>query len=211
MKIKICGMKYPENIANVASLGIDYMGFIFYRPSQRFIGDNFDAANLCGFSGKIRKTGVFVNESIINLCQIAENYELDYIQLHGNEPPDYCETVQSKGHVVIKAFSVGADIDFERLEAYESSSDYFLFDTPAECYGGSGITFNWQLLEKYNLKTPFFLSGGLGLHNIDQVLQLNHPMLYGLDFNSRLEIKPGLKNTHDIALLINKIKNYERI
>ena len=209
MKIKICGMKFPENIASVASSEVDYMGFIFYRDSKRFVGENFNEASLECIPKNIQKIAVFVNESVTAIHKIAVKYDFDCIQLHGSESPTHCKALKVLGYTVIKAFPMDKNFNFKILKAYELVADYYLFDTPTCSFGGSGNTFSWQLLDQYDGATPFFLSGGLGLHNIYKVLKVCHPRLYGLDFNSCLEIKPGLKDIKEVQLIIHKIKKNE--
>jgi phosphoribosylanthranilate isomerase len=206
MKIKICGMKYPENIKDIALLNPDYLGFIFYPESKRFVGDDFELLDSGELTGNIKKVGVFVNESNAIIEKVVEQYSINSIQLHGNESPHQCQDLKEKGYNVIKAFSITDRFDFSVLKEYELVTDYFLFDTQTTDYGGSGNSFNWQLLNQYNLSRPFFLSGGLGVHNIEQLLEFSHPMLHSYDFNSRLEIKPGLKDKELATLIIDKIK-----
>jgi len=194
MKIKVCGLKDPDNIKAVTALSPDYMGFICYDGTPRFIGElPADALN----SLTQYKTGVFVNEEKETIEQLINQYSFNAIQLHGNESADFCKALKDKIKV-IKAFGVHENFDFEQLNAYQDSVDYFLFDTKTVLHGGSGNTFNWDVLQKYNLNVPFFLSGGLSLDNIEQVSHIKHPMFYGVDLNSRFETEPGIK---DIALL----------
>ena len=187
MKIKVCGMKYPENISAVAALQPDYMGFIFYPQSPRF------AAELDIVEASALKTGVFVDENEGKVKKLVGKYQLDAIQLHGSETPQYCKLFKGKV-TVIKAFGVDENFDFEKLNDYEGCVDYFLFDTKTGKHGGSGQTFDWYLLNKYKLNVPFFLSGGLSLENMEEVKAIDHPQFYGVDLNSRFEIAPGLKD-----------------
>jgi|SRR6185312_2276481 len=187
MKIKVCGLKYPDNINEVAALQPDYVGFIFYPQSPRFAGE-FEMVDVPAI-----KTGVFVNESAERIGDAIARYKLGAIQLHGSEGPEFCE--QFKGKVtVIKAFGVDENFDFEQLNEFEDSVDYFLFDTKTSKHGGSGQTFNWNLLDQYKLSVPFLLSGGLSLDNLEEVKKIRHPQFYGVDLNSRFEIEPGLKD-----------------
>jgi phosphoribosylanthranilate isomerase len=198
MKIKICGLKHPENIKGIAELAPDYMGFICYAPSPRYATD-LKAETLGAIPGSIYKTAVFVNEDAETITKLTDTYNFDVIQLHGNEDPEFCK--QFKGKViVVKAFGVGKDFNFERLNAFAGSVDYFLFDTKTDKHGGSGLTFDWTLLDKYKLDIPFFLSGGLSLDNLEEMKSIRHPQFYGVDLNSRFEIEPGLKD-------IDKLKN----
>lgn len=200
-------MKYPDNIHQISLLEPDYMGFIFYEKSKRFV----QKLKTIEFPDHIKKTGVFVNEKLSVILEKVKEYSLDVVQLHGNETPKDCEWLKEKGCTIIKAFQIDEDFSFSALNDFELVTDYFLFDTKTENFGGSGISFDWSLLEKYTHTVPFFISGGLGPDSIERLLQLNHPMLYGADFNSMLEIEPGLKAVDKSKLVINKIRNHEYI
>ena len=192
MKIKVCGLKHPENIEAVTALQPDYVGFIFYGKSPRYMaGLSVDV--LKNIPATIKKTGVFVNESAENITSLITEYGFDVIQLHGDESPEFCAGFKGKV-TVIKAFGINEDFDFEQLKDYANNVDLFLFDTKAKEYGGSGKTFNWNILDNYKLDVPFFLSGGIGPENIAEVKNITHPQFYGVDLNSRFEIEPGLKN-----------------
>jgi phosphoribosylanthranilate isomerase len=187
MKIKVCGMKYPDNISAVAALQPDYMGFIFYPQSPRFVA----GLKLTGLAAL--RTGVFVNEQAERIGELIDQYQLSAIQLHGDESPQFCKLF--KGEViVIKAFGVDQNFDFEKLSDYKDSADYFLFDTKTSKHGGSGQTFDWNVLSNYKLDIPFFLSGGLSLENLEEVKKIKHLQFYGVDLNSRFEIEPALKD-----------------
>ncbi|MBS1529983.1 MAG: phosphoribosylanthranilate isomerase [Bacteroidetes bacterium] len=187
MKIKVCGMKYPENIEAVAVLQPDYIGFIFYPQSPRFVAE-LEAVKVSAF-----KTGVFVDENIGKVKKLIGKYQLDAIQLHGGEGPDFCEVFKDKV-TVIKAFGIDRHFDFATLDPYVGKVDYFMFDTKTSKHGGSGRSFDWLLLDRYKLDVPFFLSGGIGPENIKEVKEITHPQFYGVDLNSRFEIEPGLKH-----------------
>ncbi|MBW4891463.1 phosphoribosylanthranilate isomerase [Mucilaginibacter sp. HMF5004] len=197
MKIKVCGLRDAENIKAIAALKPDYMGFICYSRSPRFIAD-MPAEVLNLLPQGIIKTGVFVNAAKQDIDTLIAKYAFGAIQLHGSESPEFCS--DHKGKVtVIKAFGVDDDFDFEQLNAYQNSVDYFMFDTKTVQHGGSGKVFNWAILDKYKLDVPFFLSGGLSLDNLAEVKQITHPAFYAVDLNSRFEIEPGLKD-------INRLK-----
>ena len=200
-KLKICGMKVPSNIEGAIALQPDYLGFIFYPGSKRFV-DHLDAAVVKNISADIKTTGVFVDEKLETVLATIGLYQLKAVQLHGNESPEYCAALSGKAEV-IKAFGISESFDFNMLKAYEGTADYFLFDTQTPGHGGSGQTFNWQLLDKYTLQTPYFLSGGIGLENAAELMGITDARLYALDVNSRFELAPGLK---DIDLL-NQFKN----
>jgi phosphoribosylanthranilate isomerase len=205
MKIKVCGLKDPDNIIALEALGPDYMGFICYEKSPRFIGQA-DEFFLDKVSSSIIKTGVFVNEHEDAISKLIYKYKFDAIQLHGSENPAFCGLFKHEVQV-IKAFGVDENVDFDQLKAYENNVDYFLFDTKTAEHGGSGKTFDWTVMNKYQLNVPFFLSGGLSLDNLAEVKKIDHPMLYGVDLNSRFEISAGLKDIYKLKQAFNTIKN----
>lgn len=211
MKIKICGLKESHNIQQVSEANPDYMGFIFYPKSSRFVGEELSKTALDEIPDTIIKTAVFVNDSIENISKIVTKYNFKAVQLQGHESPETCRQLKLQNLIVIKAFAMDDSFDFAAIYPYENQCDYFLFDTKTNHFGGSGKTFDWELLEKYNSETPFFLSGGLGVENLEAVLKLKYDKLYGLDFNSRLEDKPGLKNIPLINKVLDTIRNYEHI
>lgn len=187
-------MKYQDNINSLSDLMPDYMGFIFYPPSKRFIGLDFQKSDLDRIPAEINKTAVFVNAQLHEVIEFSNLYGMKTIQLHGNESPEFCLDLKNKGFTVFKAFGIDEHFDFSVLTPYTESVDYFLFDTKSSGHGGSGIKFNWELLQNYKLNKPFILSGGLGLENLEEVKQLKHSHFYGVDLNSRFETEPGLKD-----------------
>jgi phosphoribosylanthranilate isomerase len=206
MKIKICGMKFPKNILEVGALQPDYMGFIFYPKSKRYVGEDFSTKSLEKLPENIKKVAVFVNEDVNRIIEIQKQFSFDFIQLHGNESVAECEILKENNINVIKVFSVDSYFNFNEVVAYEQVCDYFLFDTKTPKYGGSGNTFDWELLENYTLSKPFILSGGLSIHTIGKLKFNKYPMLAGLDFNSRLEDSNTKKITEEVSELIEKIR-----
>ena len=197
LKLKVCGMKDPENIREVAALQPDYLGFIFYEKSPRFFNDEIPE-----ISSAVKKTGVFVDADFDYILKKVEKYQLKAVQLHGNEAPELCAGLQKERLEVIKVFSVKDDFDFEVLKSYEGKVDLFLFDTKGKEKGGNGITFNWEILERYPSKIPFFLSGGLGLEEMDKIEKYHFPESFcGIDVNSKFELKPGIKNSENLKKL----------
>jgi phosphoribosylanthranilate isomerase len=191
MKLKICGMKYQENILEVSQLLPDYLGFIFYDKSSRYFDGEIPEIPKC-----IKKVGVFVDESLEEINLKIRKYKLNAVQLHGDEDEIFCLELKGKNsnHLqIIKVFSVDDNFDFEELSKYENVCDYFLFDTKGKLHGGNGITFNWQILKKYKSRKPLFLSGGIGIEEIAKIKKLNLP-IFAIDVNSKFEIEPGLKN-----------------
>jgi phosphoribosylanthranilate isomerase len=203
VKLKICGMRERENIRAVVELQPDYMGFLMYTGSKRFIGE-LDPATINTIPDAIKTTGVFVDEAPDAVKNAVKMYGFKAVQLHGNEGVAYCRELKEyfeKQNVVtevIKAFGIDDAFDFNILSAYENVVDYFLFDTQTPEHGGSGKTFNWTLLQDYHLQTPYFLSGGIGLENIPDLQEISDSRCYAIDVNSRFEVAPALK---DIAKL----------
>jgi phosphoribosylanthranilate isomerase len=206
IKLKICGMKYPENIREVALLQPDFMGFIFYPASKRFV-DQLDPMLLSQLPENIAKVGVFVNHDLIEVIQTAERFNLDLLQLHGDESVEYLTTLKKQvidsGVKLMKAFGVDENFDFSQLNEYEAAVDYFLFDTQTSGYGGSGKQFNWGLLKKYTLDTPYFLSGGIDLESLEALRKMEDSRLFAIDVNSKFELEPGNKD-------IGKLKEFKR-
>jgi phosphoribosylanthranilate isomerase len=205
MKIKICGMREAANLLAVADFDPDFLGFIFYRKSARYVGDSLDPIQVRSLPATIAKVGVFVDADLAEVRAINCAYTLDYVQLHGHESPTYCQQAKKAGLRVIKAFAVGDAFDFASLAAYEASCDFFLFDTKGALPGGNGTAFDWQLLAGYTGTTPFLLSGGLGPNNLAALLDFRHPQLVGFDFNSHLETAPGVKDVAATRQLLQQL------
>lgn len=195
-------MREAGNIRNVAELGPDFMGFIFYDRSPRYVGEDFVMPEL---PAALQKTGVFVKASQEHVLKRAVQYGLNYIQLHSDETPEYCAEIKRAGLKVLKAFSVDAAFDFEQVKAFEGKADYFLFDTKGDGYGGHGKTFDWEILLGYSGNTPFFVAGGISNDNVEELLKLEHPLFYGIDVNSRYEISPGMKDVEAVQKLFFKL------
>ena len=229
MKLKVCGMKYGENIQNVAALQPNYMGFIFYEQSKR----NFEGI-IPELPKSIKKTGVFVNEYPEILISLVEEYQLDAVQLHGDESVAYVTELQfqlaerralfieenkhqkkkkNKHKIpnekveIIKVFGIKDTFNFEVLRPYLEVVDFFLFDTKGKERGGNGFPFDWSVLEYYPFEKPFFLSGGIGLEAIEEVQKILHSKLpiYGLDVNSKFENIPGVKNIEALKKFKNNV------
>lgn len=205
-KIKVCGMKYPENINEIAALHPDFMGFIFYPKSPRF-AESLDVLALKALPSTIKKIGVFVNENLENILTIAYKYKLDGVQLHGTELVEMCKELKSAGYLVIKAFPIAEAYNFKVTKDYEGTCDYFLFDTKTDAYGGSGVKFNWSMLDEYTGETPFLLSGGIAADDVTTIKKIEHPRFAGIDLNSKFEIKPGIKDELKLRSFINELKN----
>lgn len=206
IKIKVCGMRDPENISGVVAGLPDYMGFIFYPKSKRFVGAGFSTEKLENIPESVKKVGVFVDELPEKVIEACKSMNFQVAQLHGNESPEYCRLIQESGLTVFKAFSVDESFDFKQLSGYAEVCDYFLFDTKGHLPGGTGQKFNWQLLENYRLGVPFFLSGGIGPGDVEAVQGFRHPQLFGIDINSGFEISPALKDVEKVRIFIEKVR-----
>lgn len=260
IKLKVCGMRDRENIAELSALQPDYMGFIFYKGSKRFVDDQLDENQLITLNKKIKKVGVFVNAARNYILKQVDKYHLDYVQLHGDETAQFCKELKSvrwkhkapNSQKIVKVFRVDQHFDFGQLTSYQLYCDFFMFETKLPLsttverglggevesepslsrseerayrgsevksyYGGTGIAFDWKLLEKYNNKVPFFLSGGISLENINQIKNLKRlwgtsgysgsshlsQQIHAVDINSRFEIAPGLKD-------ITRIKRFKKL
>lgn len=207
VKLKICGMKLPANILEVAALQPDYMGFIFYPKSKRYV-DHLEGDVLSALPSGIKKTGVFVDEPLDGVLKRVTAFGLAAVQLHGQESAAYCSALKHllpEAVEIIKAFGVDEKFDFNVLEIYVPVVDYFLFDTQTPDHGGSGKTFNWTLLDRYRLDKPYFLSGGIGPDSAGALARINDERLYAIDVNSRFEFSPGLKNTENLKNFKNKL------
>ena len=208
VKLKICGMKLPENIQSVVALNPDYLGFIFFKDSKRFV-DGLTPSFVKNLPSGIRRTGVFVNEELNRVAQLAVLYGLNAVQLHGQEPVKYCIALKGlladAGIALIKAFGVDEQFNFSALNAYGNVVDYFLFDTQTPGHGGSGKAFDWSLLKNYTLNKPYFLSGGIAPESVEELKQIDDPRLYAIDINSRFELAPGLKDIDKLKDFKNKL------
>ena len=207
IKIKICGLNDPVNVIGISGLYPDYMGFIFYKDSPRFVGKEPDINLFLNVPSGIKKVGVFVNESHHKILEISVGTGSDVIQLHGNESPDYCDRLKSSGQTVIKVFNINNEFSFESMIPYLAKCDYFMFDTKSENHGGSGKKFDWKKLEGYHFDKPFFLSGGIGPEDSELVKSTSNKGLFAIDINSRFEISSGVKDIRLIKTFINSIKD----
>jgi len=230
MRLKVCGMKYVENIQKVAELQPDYLGFIFYEKSKR----NFEGI-IPEIPKNIKKTGVFVNEIKEIVISLIEEYKLEAIQLHGDESVAYLSDLKnelaarrtlfieenksikkrknklfvSKNPIeIIKVFGIKDQFDFSILEPYLNVVDYFLFDTKGKERGGNGVKFDWSVLENYPFEKPFFLSGGIASDDLEkiQIVRKKKLPIYSLDVNSKFESSPGLKNIEELSKFKDNLK-----
>jgi|TARA_B100000929_G_C15502401_1_gene417827 phosphoribosylanthranilate isomerase len=198
-KVKVCGITDEKNYMDLSRYPIDYFGFIFYNKSPRYVSDD------CDFIKDIsNKIAVFVNEDINQILHIVKEYNFSMIQLHGNESPQYCNDLKKMSLRLIKSFLINNESDFNDINLYSNSVDYFLFDYKSKKYGGSGKSFDWSILNKIKISKPFFLSGGISLENINKIASLyDNRFLHAVDINSKFEKYPGFKDVK----LIDKFYN----
>jgi len=213
MKIKVCGMKDAENIEAISQLEVDYLGFIFYKASPRY------AEILVHLPENIRKVGVFVNETEELILEKVKQFNLDVIQLHGHETPEFCEDLSEalakKGHPKVelwKVFSIKTPEDFKGMEAYSFYVNKYLLDTKGQYRGGNGQKFDWQMLYQKDFSKPVMLSGGIVPEDAKAVVKLYQDgIIQGVDVNSGFEEEPGFKNKTAIKEFIKTIRTYEQV
>lgn len=208
MKLKVCGLTKTDQIHELISMKVDFLGFIFYEKSPRYVLNHLSLSQISGIkhSGKV---GVFVNESVENILAIAEDTALNYIQLHGDEEENFIDELRNKLNKeikIIKVFRVGKEFENLKFEIQnlKSNVDYFLFDTDSKAFGGTGKTFNWQIFNELEIPKPYFLSGGISPENCKDIRNIKQQPL-ALDINSKFETEAGNKD-------LEKIKNfYEKL
>ncbi len=202
-------MSDVKSITEVAQLSPDWMGFIFYTKSLRYIFRHRQEQDLISQLSEIAipKVAVFVNEEIDTIIHIVKKFGFSYVQLHGNESISTCKELKDADIRIIKTFGIHSGFDWDSTEVYMPYCDFFLFDTHTPEYGGSGKQFDWYQLTEYVHKKHFLLSGGIDIKDIEKIVKLDHPMLYGIDINSKFEISPGLKDENKVFLAIQKIRN----
>jgi phosphoribosylanthranilate isomerase len=204
MKIKVCGITRREDLLKLVEYQVDYAGFIFYEKSPRFAGSKLDPRTIRE-TKEIKKVGVFVDAPLEQLRRTITDYGLDMVQLHGDETPGYCAAIDIP---VVKAFRVRTNISWDAIQPYIAVTDYFLFDTDAgNAYGGTGIKFNWELLNSYPYEHPFFLSGGIGPEQLTELLAFKHPALFAVDVNSKFETHPGVKDMEKVKPFTEQIQS----
>ena len=206
LRIKVCGMRDLENIQGVLEASPDYVGYIFHPTSKRYVGENPDAKIFAQVPDSTKKVAVFVDEELEKAMQICRKYQLSVAQLHGNESPEYCQQVRENGVQVFKVFSVGEQFDFSVLEYYTDVVDFFLFDTKGKLPGGTGLKFNWEILNKYKLQVPFILSGGIAPGDMEAILKFGHEQLFAIDINSGFELEPALKDVPKVRSFIQQTR-----
>ena len=205
MLVKVCGMREPDNVKQVAQLGVDMMGFIFYPKSPRYSSHGVARSDA---DRNVCRVGVFVNDSICIMLDKIHSFSLNAVQMHGSESRELCEQLRAaKGNMkIIKAISVSNAGDIQKSKEYVGAVDYFLFDTKCKTVGGSGEQFDWQVLQQYDGETPFLLSGGIGPEDVERLKAFQHPKCIGIDLNSKFEIEPALKDVEKLRKFLLKVK-----
>lgn len=198
LSLKVCGMREAENIRELEGVRPDFMGMIFYDQSPRDASGTI-IDNTLG-SG-MKKVGVFVNPELEEVLEKVESYNLDYVQLHGDESVSLVQTLKKEGISVIKVFRISDKLPVSEMEPFTQFVDYFLFDTRTKLFGGSGKKFDWNLLKEYPFEIPYFLSGGIGPEDLKQIKSMDLPGLFAIDINSQVELSPGKKDIKKIKLV----------
>lgn len=201
--IKVCGMRHPEQIHELAGMDVDYIGLIFHPGSPRFVDLDIDPL----LFGNKKKTGVFVNSPYEQILYTQSRYQLDAVQLHGSESPEFCTRIQQRGIEVIKAFSIDRHFDFEKTAEFDGYADLFVFDARGDAPGGNGVRFDWAKLSEYQGATPFLLSGGISYEHLDEIRYFNHPACMGIDINSRFEHSPGNKDLITLKKFVHELRS----
>jgi len=209
MKIKVCGITQAGQLKQLDEIEVDYAGLIFFRQSARYMLDKLKTKDVQNLDLGLQKAGVFVNASEEEINTQVELYGLDLVQLHGDETPAFCKHI-SNTVSVIKAFRITKyneqNIDW-MVKPYEDVCDYYLFDTNRKgAYGGTGEKFDWKILNNNVINKPFFLSGGIGLADVEKVKAFHHPFLYAVDINSMIEIAPGVKDMDQVKMFEEELK-----
>jgi phosphoribosylanthranilate isomerase len=202
MKIKVCGITLPQQVAALDEMGIIFAGFIFYPKSPRFMGQKITAEKMKQIKGKIIKVGVFVNPTYEELMKTVDDYRLDMVQLHGDESPKFCDRIADYISV-IKAFRMSDNDSIHHMtQPYADICDFFMFDTLGAGYGGTGKKFDWDVLQKSPPAKPYFLSGGIELSDENKLEEfVTTPAaekLFAIDINTKFEIGPGVKDLNSI-------------
>ena len=194
-------MRDSENMKAIANLDVDFMGMIFYPKSKRYVTE------VPSFRPSRQKLiAVFVNADIDEIIKTVETFHCDGIQLHGDETPEFVRSLKTKCNcLVIKAFQIAKAEDLQKTSQYENMCDYFLFDTATPSYGGSGESFDWSILSEYQGKTPFLLSGGIGIEHVAALQHFSHPQFAGIDINSKFETSPAVKDVEKVRTFVHEL------
>lgn len=210
-KIKVCGLTKLNQIKELIDMKVDFLGFIFYEKSPRYVFNHLGLEQISEFNHQ-RKVGVFVNETVEKIIEISEKAKLNFIQLHGDEKKDFISELRQKLNPeigIIKVIRVGSQKSEVRSEIEkvfdsaktdklkQSTINYLLFDTDSKAFGGTGKTFDWNILNDIEIPIPYFLSGGISLENVEDLKNINQKPI-ALDINSKFEIESGNKDINKI-------------
>jgi len=208
MKVKVCGITRKEDLLamNHFATPVDFVGFVLYPHSKRYAGASLKELARTTICANTSRVGVFVNEEAEQIIKISKEHALDFVQLHGDESPYYCHQARASAKV-IKAFNVDESFDFKQLQAYDAVCDYFLFDAKGKLPGGNNLSYDWNILQRYKMDKPFFLSGGINPGHIEQLQSFSHPSFFAIDINSGFETNPGVKDTKVIGAFLKSLKN----
>jgi len=209
MNIKVCGITQLKQLQQLDGMNVDFAGLVFYKESPRCMKDKIRGEDLRSADFDIKKVGVFVNASYDEIMQTVEEYELDIVQLHGNETPEFCEEL-SDSTEVIKTFRIaGNELMVDKLlKPYDEACDYYLFDkgSPSESLGSMQQQFDWEVLRNSRIEKPFFLSGAIGPDDVMKLKHFTHPDLFAIDISSKFEINPGVKDMGKILGFMKQVK-----
>ena len=222
MKLKVCGLTKMDQIQELISLNTDFLGFIFYEKSPRFVLNHLSLEEISEINHQ-GKVGVFVNETVEKIVEISEKAKLNFIQLHGDEDEEFVKKLRlslSKNIKIIKVIRIGNDFEkFKNeiskisnltrgeaeLSEAKSQISNLLFDTDSKAFGGTGKSFDWQILNEIEIPIPYFLSGGISLENLENLKILNQKPLV-LDINSKFETESGIKDLEKIKTFKSLLK-----
>jgi len=209
MRIKVCGMTEPEQVAQLAGLGVSFAGFIFYPKSPRYVFKNMTTTQIRK-ENSINKVGVFVNSTIEEVLHMVDECRLHMVQLHGDESPKFCEKIADYVSVV-KAFRLSENDSVEwMIRPYMEMCDMFMFDTMGAGYGGTGKKFDWSVLKNETIGKPFFLSGGIEPGDEGKLREFTEEpvakALFAVDINSRFELSPGIKDMEKVRVFAERLK-----
>jgi len=218
MNIKVCGITQLKQLEHLDAIDIEFAGLNFYKESPRYVVGKISGDEIRDGDYDIRKVGVFVNENMEMIMKTIEEYDLDIVQLHGDESTAVCMRLSEEVEV-IKTFRINNETKNieEMIKKYDDACDYYLFDTGGYSSpfagggetmpGGTGKQFDWKLLSDNRIEKPFFLAGGIGLPDVVRVKTFEHPDLFAVDINSKFEISPGVKDLDLVKMFAQVLRN----
>jgi len=216
MQIKVCGLRRPTDFTELANLQVDYLGLALNPASPQYADSdtliNWLESNRTNSSPSL--VGIFENAEIEVVLNAIHDYHLDFVQLQGNESPDYCRELHSfrsitsmRSAALMKVFRVEEDFDFNLVNPYTPFCRAVVFQTHGADYEGADGPFSWEILQKYNGPLPFFLGGNILEEDAEVIRMLKHPFLMGVDLNQGFEIAAGSKDIPKIARFIKALRD----